>query len=292
MEPMRGFGMKVSNELWKMTRSRKLLLYANYMAITYYWSVYLAVVYLVLFVSIPTVHESYQNIQSVVFLFFMVSIKVNYFLSIWKDSVYKGTSTPTLVPKNWHHCITCQHHIPPKAHHCPLCNCCILKREEHCFFIGRCIGYRNQRFYIVYCFYVACGSIFGIVYAVLYINHTYGTMYGGSKIIYFLPFTFFSWLFGSMPTPVFGIIFLMYLSLMTFTLGGGLFAFNMLLVLGGQTRYEFNFNTIMRLPWYMATANLHETFGKFWLLSFLIPGITSPEGDGINVISHKEYKNI
>ncbi|XP_006814258.1 palmitoyltransferase ZDHHC22-like [Saccoglossus kowalevskii] len=293
MRHMNGLGDKIATQLFKMQKSRRHLRFANCLATSYYWVVTVAVVYTVLFVSMPVVYkdeiyESRKTFHTYVFIFSVVNMISNYLLCMFHNSSYQARS-PDPVPKTWHHCITCQQHAPPRAHHCPICGYCVLKREEHCFFIGRCIGYYNHRNFIVYNFYVAVASIYGMVYAAMFLHYTYGAFfYGDTAFTYLLPFAILSWMFGSMPSSVFGIVFLMYICVMTFVMGIGLFIWNMIIAYEGQTRHEAIHD--IRGINYNSWENYRETFGKNWLLCFLIPSCTSLQGDGINWSTPK--KNI
>jgi len=57
-------------------------------------------------------------------------------------------------------CPVCLLMTPPRSHHCKICNCCVLKRDHHCFFTASCVGFNNQRYFVVFMFYmsVSCAA--------------------------------------------------------------------------------------------------------------------------------------
>ncbi|XP_078000956.1 palmitoyltransferase ZDHHC22-like [Glandiceps talaboti] len=298
MQRMQGFTHKINSQLNRMASSNRVLWYANAAGMVYYWLVYAAVFYTVVFVSMPVVYEednSNETVQMLIFVFVMINTMANYIMAVRSKSFYRATpfSAPNPVPKNWRHCITCQQDIPPRTHHCPLCGYCVLKREEHCFFIGTCIGYYNHRYFIVLAFYASIAASYGITYAAMYLSYTHGS-FSETGLSYFLPVTFLTWRFGfgSMPTYIFAMVFLMYVCITALFMAGGLFVWNMYNVRKGQTRHESIHdgpdNIVVESGW----QNFQDTFGKNWLLCFIIPAFTPLQGDGITWNKHKQIKGI
>ena len=57
---------------------------------------------------------------------------------------------------------------------------CIYILDHHCFFLGHCVGRKNQKFFLVFCFYAAIGCSIG-VYHVFYTLTNYRVFW--SKVI-------------------------------------------------------------------------------------------------------------
>jgi len=63
----------------------------------------------------------------------------------------------------WGVCSKCEAYKPPRAHHCRICNRCIKKMDHHCPWINNCVGEQNQKFFILFLFYTAVASVYGLL---------------------------------------------------------------------------------------------------------------------------------
>lgn len=64
------------------------------------------------------------------------------------------------IPENWmippaYKCGQCYSVKPDRAHHCSVCNRCIKKMDHHCPWVNNCVGERNQKYFVLFTFYVA-----------------------------------------------------------------------------------------------------------------------------------------
>jgi palmitoyltransferase len=57
---------------------------------------------------------------------------------------------------------------PPRAHHCKTCDRCVFRMDHHCEWINNCVGVRNQKYFILFLFYV---FLFGIYNIALLVAH-------------------------------------------------------------------------------------------------------------------------
>lgn len=75
------------------------------------------------------------------------------------------------------YCNKCQCWKPDRTHHCSSCRKCILRMDHHCPWFATCIGFRNQKFFLLFLFYV---SLFCITCCI-------GSVYAIANFIYRLP---------------------------------------------------------------------------------------------------------
>lgn len=59
---------------------------------------------------------------------------------------------------NVYKCAVCIAIKPDRAHHCSVCKRCIRKMDHHCPWVNNCVGERNQKYFVLFTFYVALVS--------------------------------------------------------------------------------------------------------------------------------------
>merc|ERR1711871_204415 len=52
------------------------------------------------------------------------------------------------------YCRKCHKFKPDRAHHCKYCGRCVLKMDHHCPWVNNCIGFRNYKYFMLFCTYV------------------------------------------------------------------------------------------------------------------------------------------
>ena len=169
---------------------------------------------------------------------------------------------------------------PPRSFHCNHCNVCILKRDHHCFFTNSCVGFYNQRFFVLFCFYMIWGNVFALYLQLSYL-HEFLPLNTWEFMTYLPMITIFKFLLGYLTFLQFLLI--CHVTFCIFCLIGGIFFFGlqMSLISQGVTTYEawkkpsvYGEKTVLE--------NFHTVFGPIrWLpLQMLLPFRIDQKGDG------------
>lgn len=76
------------------------------------------------------------------------------------------------------YCKKCHGCKPDRAHHCSTCGRCIQRMDHHCPWINNCVGAYNQKFFVLFCFYVLLTSAIGLLMAAI---HTFNCVSSNFK---------------------------------------------------------------------------------------------------------------
>ena len=60
-------------------------------------------------------------------------------------------------------CKKCLNYKGPGVHHCSICNRCTQDMDHHCPWVNNCVGKMNQKYFILFVFYVAAGEFVSIL---------------------------------------------------------------------------------------------------------------------------------
>ncbi|XP_023333589.1 palmitoyltransferase PFA4 [Eurytemora carolleeae] len=91
-------------------------------------------------------------------------------------------------------CYPCNLFVPLRSHHCPYCRKCIYVLDHHCFFLGHCVGRKNMKYFILFCFYAAIGTAYGL-YHIMEVMTYYRDVSTKESIYFFFPFIFVMYMF-------------------------------------------------------------------------------------------------
>lgn len=128
-------------------------------------------------VLLPQHDTTKKYVHIAVFELFSFLAIVAHIRTIFTDpgSVPRKTATPELMqeislnaPPNHvvYKCSECCSVKPDRAHHCSVCKRCIRKMDHHCPWVNNCVGERNQKFFVLFTFYVTIISFHALILAV------------------------------------------------------------------------------------------------------------------------------
>lgn len=275
---------------------------ANRLAVAFFWFASVSLVFTALFVYLPEVDPGMTLWQSLLLKalvwFIFAELVINWGLCSMKEMskvtvrrIQRSLASeqlgldefPVISIEEMLTCPTCQVPVPPRAYHCKICSMCVLKRDHHCYFTASCIGLSNQRYFIVLNFYVAFGTLYGIILIMSYFGSTFPYSHWTQYCRYIPVVAIFQWLAGSLSL---GYVFLslqLFTCVMTFGMSFGYFLWEICIVFREQTSFEAAKNIRTYKTNSSLTTRFQQVFGPYWLVNFVLPLPTLPVGvDGIH----------
>ncbi|CAK8672143.1 unnamed protein product [Clavelina lepadiformis] len=108
-------------------------------------------------------------------------------------------------------CAKCYSIKPERAHHCSVCKRCIKKMDHHCPWINNCVGETNQKYFVLFTFYIAAISFHALIMVVLHFLKCMGNQWNDcslfsppATIIFLITLTFEGLLFFLFTMIMFG----------------------------------------------------------------------------------------
>ena len=99
-------------------------------------------------------------------------------------------------------CSKCYSIKPERAHHCSVCKRCIRKMDHHCPWINNCVGETNQKYFVLFTFYIASISLHAMIMVVIHFVKCVGTDWIGchyfsapATVVFMISITFEGLLF-------------------------------------------------------------------------------------------------
>ena len=154
-----------------------------------------------------------------------------------------------------------------------------------CDIVGTCVGFSNQRNFIVFIFYIAIGSFYGIILLFSYLLEIWPLFSEGS--LNYIPFiAFWKLLFGYVSGAQFILLLQFYVCCMMAVVAGWFFVLEVYTVVKGITWHEAE-KGLRIYEGGSVSDNVRTVFGKFWLLQFFLPLPMAQDGDAYNWQSRK-----
>ncbi len=249
-----------------------------------FWGMYLVAFYIAVFVLLP--HYKHEDDGYVPLIMQIGFLAVEAALNWWVTFAVRspvpreaaaGGEVEDGLPVGWKTCVICQLNIPARAHHCKVCQSCVLKRDHHCFFVGRCVGFRNQRHFVVLCFYVAVGLLYLAWMESGYLAEPFHHWEN-----YLLLPALWDWLWGGVSLEDCLVLAHMYASAFFGLVGLAYFLWEILLLLSGTTSHEIT-HGISRYATGTLWHRFRSVMGDYGVVQFLVPlPFLSQPGNGID----------
>jgi palmitoyltransferase len=85
---------------------------------------------------------------------------------------YRNKTVNSLEAASWvSTCSECEAVKPVRTRHCSVCNRCVFQADHHSPWINNCVGLENQRFYLLFIFYLLLGVGYNLCSIMSIWNH-------------------------------------------------------------------------------------------------------------------------
>ncbi|CAF3437963.1 unnamed protein product [Rotaria socialis] len=86
----------------------------------------------------------------------------------FSDLKTNSTTNPLLKvnEEGWTVCNRCDTYRPARSHHCRICKRCVRRLDHHCPWINNCVGEFNQKYFILFLFYIGLTSLYAVSFII------------------------------------------------------------------------------------------------------------------------------
>ncbi|KAL7302363.1 palmitoyltransferase ZDHHC3 [Trichogramma pretiosum] len=115
-------------------------------------------------ILIPKINTFYSTLNIAIFQTLTFLAFISHIKTMFTDpgAVPKGNATKEMIQQMGFvegqvifKCPKCCSIKPERAHHCSVCQRCIRKMDHHCPWVNNCVGENNQKYFVLFTFYVA-----------------------------------------------------------------------------------------------------------------------------------------
>ncbi|CAH1367646.1 hypothetical protein MTP99_008921 [Tenebrio molitor] len=126
-------------------------------------------------ILIPSPYPFYSIINIIIFQFCAFLAFSSHLKTMFTDpgAVPKGNATKEMIKQMGYRegqvifkCPKCCSIKPDRAHHCSVCQRCIRKMDHHCPWVNNCVGENNQKYFVLFTFYIAILSLHSLFLAI------------------------------------------------------------------------------------------------------------------------------
>ncbi|CAG2053883.1 unnamed protein product [Timema podura] len=124
---------------------------------------------------LPCPYPVYSAVNMIIFQTFAFLAFASHLRAMFTDpgAVPKGNATKEMIQQMGFRegqvifkCPKCCSIKPERAHHCSVCQRCIRKMDHHCPWVNNCVGENNQKYFVLFTFYIAMISIHSLILSV------------------------------------------------------------------------------------------------------------------------------
>ncbi|XP_055311871.1 palmitoyltransferase ZDHHC3 [Sitodiplosis mosellana] len=115
-------------------------------------------------IILPSPYPVYSTINMIIFNMLAFLAYASHIRTMFSDpgAVPKGNATKEMIQQLgfkegqvFFKCPKCCSIKPERAHHCSVCQRCIRKMDHHCPWVNNCVGENNQKYFVLFTFYIA-----------------------------------------------------------------------------------------------------------------------------------------
>ncbi|XP_018569206.1 palmitoyltransferase ZDHHC3 [Anoplophora glabripennis] len=126
-------------------------------------------------ILIPSPYPIYSIVNMIIFQMCAFLAITSHVKTMFTDpgAVPKGNATKEMIKQMGFRegqvifkCPKCCSIKPDRAHHCSVCQRCIRKMDHHCPWVNNCVGENNQKYFVLFTFYIATISLHSLFLAI------------------------------------------------------------------------------------------------------------------------------